>query len=206
MLMLCISSSAQTNETKPEIKCPTIEVTGPAEIVEPGEPWTFTLSILGDYDPEKLEIIWEVDKGEIVSGQGTTVLKVTSPEPNTEQIANVTVKIGEGCEITGSESGLVATIPKPRLSDEFDSIPDEDMWARTDAFMTVLSNNPDATGYIIIYGPERQVKMREKRFRVYIRDRSFDTSRIIYVIGGKEDKIRTRIWIVPAGVDPSVID
>jgi hypothetical protein len=185
--------------------CPAIEVNGPPPAVAAGKPQTFTVSVIGAYDPEKLEIIWEIDKGEIISGQGTQILIVSAPKDEM-LTATVTVRTGEDCEMTGSGGRLIIDFSSPQLFDEYGHIPDGDILARTDAFLTVLSDNPDSTGYIIIYGPERQIKMRERRFRGLIRDRSFDTSRIIYVIGGPEDIIRTRIWIVPAGTDPSTLD
>ena len=40
----------------------------------------------------------------------------------------------------------------------------------------------------------------------YVKQRRFESKRIVYVNGGKEDEIRTRFWLVPAGADASTID
>jgi hypothetical protein len=206
VFILTFPAAAQDEPAEEKPLCPTLEMSGPPGVVKPGEPMKFTFKLNGEYDPEKLEIDWKVENGNILSGQGTTVLEVFQPEEGQVITATVSVKTGAGCELTDSESGLTETVPKARLHDEYGAITDEDIWARTDALLVELSNDPNTTAYIVIYGSERQIKKRETLLRDYVRMRQFDASRIVYVIGGKENKIRTRVWIVPPGADPSTID
>ncbi len=77
---------------------------------------------------------------------------------------------------------------------------------RLDNFLITLQNDPNSTGYVINYGSKREVSRREKLFRTHFRDRNFQTDRIVFVNGGIEKRIRTRLWIVPAGADPSEIN
>jgi hypothetical protein len=65
-----------------------------------------------------------------------------------------------------------------------------------------LQNDPTATGYIINYGPARQVTARERIIRSHIQLRRYDATRVVIVNGGEEAEIRTRIYIVPQGAQP----
>ena len=60
------------------------------------------------------------------------------------------------------------------------------------------------TGYVINYGPAKQVAKREKLIRDYLtRNRGIDPGRLVFVQGGDEPEIRTRLWRVPQGADTS---
>ena len=55
--------------------CPTISVTGPRGLPIQGEPMTFTANLGKEIENHKIEYVWEVSGGKIVSGQGTLNLK-----------------------------------------------------------------------------------------------------------------------------------
>ncbi|NNE99960.1 MAG: hypothetical protein HKN25_13145, partial [Pyrinomonadaceae bacterium] len=102
---------------------------------------------------------------------------------------------------------LVQGVPKPEFKDEFANIPNNDVKARLDNYAADLQSNPNATGYIVNYGTARQVARREKLIRDYlVQDRGIDPSRFVFVKGGAESQIRTRLWIVPAGADASEVN
>lgn len=71
-----------------------------------------------------------------------------------------------------------------------------------DGFMVELNNNPNAQGYIIIYGSDREAVKRQKQIRNAIAFRKYDAARSTIVRGGKEEVIRTQFWIVPEGAEP----
>jgi hypothetical protein len=70
-----------------------------------------------------------------------------------------------------------------------------------DNFMAKLQADPTAQGYIINYGSNREIRIREKQIRNAIAFRRYDTARITIVRGGNEKVIRTQFWIVPAGAE-----
>ena len=101
-----------------------------------------------------------------------------------------------------SETGVVAPPITSILIDEFGPLANDDVRNRLDAFFVELQNNPNDAGYIINYGPARQVAAREKLIRNHIAFRNFPASRIVIVNGGDEPELRTRLWRVPQGAEP----
>lgn len=195
---------------KPPCECGSLSVTGPAAAVRPGETMTFTASIAGG-DQQNVTYNWSVDNGTIVSGQGTSTITVGG----TENLGGSTVvarvnTTGDGqcttCTLTGSETGIVSQPPVATMIDEFGKAANNDVKARIDNLFIALGNDPTATGYVINYGSAREVARRERVIRAHIRDRNLDGSRIVFVNGGVERTIRTRLWVVPAGADTSTVN
>lgn len=194
---------------KPECECGDLEVTGPPAAVGSGETMTFTASINGG-EQQNVTYDWSVDKGEIVSGQGTSSITVSTDGLSDETVTATVETKGDGdcatCELTGTENGIVTGTPDPVLIDEFGNIKDNDVRARIDAFISELQNNPNDQGYVINYGSSRQIAARERLIRNHFNMRRFPLDRIVFVNGGVESQIRTRLWRVPAGADASTID
>jgi hypothetical protein len=204
--LFCLSAFAQTEETKKEkTECPTIEVTGPPAMVKPGEMMTFNLKINGEFDKEKLKIKWSIDKGTIVQGRGTKSLTVIDTEKTGGITVTADVIVGQ-CNLSGSEASIICKCPQPIFIDEFGDIQSCDMKARLDTFLVELQNNPGSQGYIINYGTSKNVAKRERFIRDQLKFREYPLSNIVFVNGGKEEKIRTRLWQVPPGADASTID
>lgn len=186
-------------------ECPTISVTGPARTVEPGESMTFTANVSGG-NQEITSFNWTVSQGTITSGQGTPTITVdTTGLSNTTITATVTI-VGTDpecrCTTEASETGVVAEERTFELIEEVGPLSADDLRARIDNLFIRLQNDPTATGYIINYGPARQVTARERIIRSHIQLRRYDASRVVIVNGGQEAEIRTRIYIVPQGVEP----
>lgn len=184
-------------------ECPTISVTGPSAVVQPGETMTFTANVSGGTQ-DSVTYDWSVDKGTIIEGQGTPVITV-STDGLEDTTVTATVNVGnlcENCPASDSETGVVAPLPKPVPIDEFGPLANDDVRNRLDQFFIELQNNPNDTGYIINYGPPRLVAARERLIRNHITFRRFDPSRIVIVNGGEEPEIRTSLWRVPVGAQP----
>ena len=193
-------------------ECPTLTVDGPRESVKPGETMTFTANVVGG-NQQSITYNWEVSQGTIESGQGTPQIVVgTEGLDRTTIRATVRITGDEGCNCTNeaSETGIVVPKPKPELVDEFGPIPNNDVKARLDIFAGRLNNDPTATGYIVNYGSARDVARREKLIRDYLvsdpTGPQIDASRLVFVNGGIESTIRTRLWFVPAGADASTVN
>ena len=185
--------------------CPSISVTDPPSAVQPGEPLTFTANVSGGTQ-ENITFNWAVDKGTITSGQGTPSITVdTTGLEDTTVRATLTIGGTDPactCPTEAGGTGVVAAKPKPVPIDEFGPLSNDEVRQRLDAFFLELSNNPDNTGYIIIYGPPRQATARERLIRNHIAFRQAPADRIVIVQGGEEPQVRTRLLRVPPGADP----
>lgn len=208
---ICGETKTQTVEVKtcPDCvapcECPTVSVTGPSSVVQSGETMTFTANVSGG-SQDTPTYSWTVDKGTIVEGQGTPSITV-STEGLVDTTVTATVEIGglcATCPVTSdSETGVVAPgIPPIVPFDEFGPLANDDVRLRLDNFFVDLQNNPNDQGYIINYGPARQVAARERLIRNHINLRRFDAGRIVIVNGGEEAEIRTRLFRVPQGATP----
>jgi hypothetical protein len=193
-------------------ECPTLTVDGPRESVKPGETMTFTANVVGG-NQQSITYNWEVSQGTIQSGQGTPQIVVgTEGLGQTTIRATVNISGDEGCNCSNeaSETGIVVPPKTPELVDEFGPIPNNDVKARLDIFGGRLANDPTATGYIVNYGSARDVTRREELIRKYMTSDptgpQIDASRLVFVNGGIESAVRTRLWLVPAGADASTVD
>ncbi len=190
----------------PPCTCPTISVTGPSDVTQPGSTMTFTANTSGG-SQESVTYAWTVSQGEIVSGQGTPVITVqTTPEMAGQNVV-ATVTVGNLCttctENTAQTTAGIASIPVATPFTEFTAATPDEIKANLDPFFSELSNNPSAQGYIINYGTDKEIAKREKDIRAAIRFRKFDASRVTFLRGGdKGTGIRTVLYSVPAGVPP----
>jgi hypothetical protein len=166
---------------------------------------TFVANV-GPGNQENTTLTWSVTQGTITSGQGTPTITVdTTGLSDTTITATVTLGgTNPDCRCTteANATGVVAALPQPRLIEEVGPLTADDLRARIDNLFIELQNDPAATGYIINYGPPRQVTARERIIRSHIQLRRYDATRVVIVNGGEEAEIRTRIYIVPQGATP----
>jgi len=194
----------------PECECGDLSVTGPPAAVAPGETMTFTAEVTGSTSSD-ITYNWSVDKGSIISGQGTPSITVSTDGLGDETLTATVNTQGSGdcasCNLTGSETGIVAKpTEEPRFFDEFGKVPNNEVRKRIDLFFVELQNDPSSTGYIVNYGSSREITRRERLIRNQATLRNLPIERIVFVNGGVESEIRTRLWIVPAGADPSTVN
>ena len=186
--------------------CPTLSVTGPSSVTQPGSTMTFTANASGGSQTD-VTYNWTVTAGTIVSGQGTPVITVqTTPEMAGGNVT-ATVTIGGLCatctENTASEVAGIAAPPGPVKVDEFGPLQRDDIKARIDNFYIQLGNDPSSQGYIINYGSAKDVAAREKAIRDAIKFLKRDPSRITFVRGGDRGKgVETQLYTVPTGATP----
>lgn len=184
--------------------CPAVDISG-GGVVVPGEPMIFTASV-ENYDLSKLTFKWTVVGGEILEGQETRTIKVSTKKYSDISItAAVEVKgLPEGCNANVSETGSVPYCPSPRLFDEFGPLNNGDFKARFQNLYVELGNISGAQGYIISYGTNREIARREKQIRDGLMFLNLDANRITLVNGGANPRgkgIWTKVWIVPPGAD-----
>jgi hypothetical protein len=183
--------------------CPTLSVTGPAGITNPGDTMTFTASASGN-----LTYNWTVTAGTIESGQGTSSITVRTTQDMAGSNVTATVRIGGtdptcNCTTEASDSGSVAARPTAIPVDEYGTLKDDDVKARIDNFYIQLNNQPAARGYVIIYGTPAQIRRQRAQIMRAINrpGTSYDASRITFVDGPDTGTPMVKLWIVPPGAD-----
>ena len=187
-------------------ECPTISVTGPAGVTNPGDSMTFTANVSGGTQ-QSVTYNWTVSAGTITSGQGTPSITVATDNSMAGGNVTATVDIGGTdpsctCTTTASETAPVAPKPDFVLVDEFGPLSNDEIRSRLDTFFSELSNNPTNQGYIINYGTDRQIAARERLITNHIAFRNFDRSRITLVRGGDTgDGPRTKLYRIPPGAE-----
>jgi hypothetical protein len=188
--------------------CPTLDVSG-GGVVEAGTPMNFTANVSGGTSGD-VTYNWTVTNGTISSGQGTPSISVDTTGLANGTNIQATVEIGGSglcadCPRTASETGSVSVrIIPARLIDEFGKLPDDEVKARIDALYTALGNEPNAQGYIINYGTDREIAARERQIQKAIAFRKYDPSRVTIVRGGANPNgagVWTKVWIVPPGAE-----
>jgi len=204
VLFFAFAVSGQTNQS---LSCPTIDVINDGTKAEPGKTLVFTTKI-ENYDSNKLSFDWITSHGDILQGQNTSSIKVLVNEKVETIAVSVQIKgLPEGCPATYAEtSALICPVSVPQLVDEFGSIQNGEVQARIDSFYQYdLKNQPNAQGYIIIYGTDSEISLRLKLIKRQIALRRYDVSRITFVRGGANPtdakEVWTKLWVVPQGAE-----
>ena len=202
-LFFSLSITAQNEKSL----CPVIKVDSRGA-VQSGEPISFTANIKGGVKKSNLEYEWSISAGTIVSGQGASSISVdtTNLESVTEIIAEVKIKgLFENCPNTASETSSVYKIIDLFAFDEFGKLFNGDVKARMQNLFIELGNNPYSQGYIINYGTDKEIAVREKQIQKAINFFKYDANRVTIVRGRENPRsevgVWTKIWIVPPGTE-----
>jgi len=196
-----------------KLQCPTsISVLDPPVVVAPGENLTFTAKLIPQVEYKNIGYRWTTDRGEIIEGQGTPTITV-STKTAADTSANATVKVTglpkECGELSASGSSIIIILVSPIFKDEFGVLSKANLEKRSELYLKDLKAEPTATGYVVIYGKRNDVEKQERILaELMLRElQSYDPQRLVFVRGaGEEKKLRTRLWIVPAGADASEVN
>lgn len=168
--------------------CPSITILGPSEVVPPDEIMFFTATVSGEVKNYNTKYKWTVDKGKIVEGQGTTVIRVS-----TEGLSDTTVTASfeiEGlpkeCSKVDSETGVIAPKLPWEPIDSYNKISFPDELVRIDSFLVELYRNSNYKGFIWITTDKDEsftdVKNHIKKLVKHIKHRKISPGRIIFLI------------------------
>ena len=188
--------------------CPTISVSGPAGITQPGETMTFTANVSGGSQDQPITYNWSVDAGTIESGQGTPSIVVRVPKESPPSNITASLDIGGtraecSCPTHAQETAGVAPPRTYTEVDTFGKLSNDDVKARVQTFYATLANDPTAQGYIIIYGTPKERAARRTQITKAIQFLKLDPSRVTIVEGGdKGTGPETHFYTVPPGVTP----
>ena len=207
----------RTKKTKP---CPyNISVTNP-DVVRDGDLITFAaLDAVGGGAP--LTYLWKISPAgaRVTSGLGTSAITVDSTGLG-GQTVTAELEVTDGVYDASCRQRVVGSTvveelpkipPKPPLFDEFPTIANDDDKARLDGLAVELQNNPNVTGYVIMYAgtdkrsqtrtPERLTQMA---LDYLVKERGVDPSRVQFVQGGTRPTTTYQIWLVSPGMQTPV--
>ena len=113
---------------------------------------------------------------------------------------------------SGQDAGKGSTAPASPAQvieplDRFGRIPCDDELARLDNLARELQADPQATAYLVMYGPRRgkfnEARSRLIRMKAYVVNRrGIDASRVVAVDGGRRGKVSGMFLLVPPGAAP----
>lgn len=182
--------------------CPVVSILGPASIINPGEPMTFTASFKGE-KPVGISHMWKLDGGgEILGSRNELVLTVRSPRESYNITATVEFTgFPDGCPYSFSEIAGIAVCKLAVLADEYNRISPNEEMARLDALAVQLSDRPDDSGLLIFYYPKsvslNSIKKRNNGIlRRIVKKQGISESRIRFLYVDAESE-QTRIYLVP---------
>jgi len=204
---ICGKTNTQTITVRecPDCKvlcsCPTLSVSGPSGVTEPGQSMTFTAAVSGG---DNITYNWTVSAGTISSGQGTSSITVDTTGLARNSNVTATVELGGtdpacNCPTKAEETAPLAP-PVERIEREFGDIPVDQIKAQVDDLIILMSSNPSAQVYVINYGTPAQIKKRRADLMKSFTFRKVDMSKITWVDGGDtKGGVYTKFSLVPPG-------
>jgi hypothetical protein len=205
-LILLVSSVAGIGQVGPKASCPSFQVTGPAGILDRGDVGSFTITI---ENPASYRYLWKVESGgELVGGQGTTLVWASYDPQNWEMLSAWVEVFGlpAGCPNKATASTHFSIDPGPVLIRELTILharPDRRVLA---AFAEELKENPYNQGYVILYfkpkTPSKTIVSVEKMIYKFLNEKLHpDTNRITLVRAYEAPAPLVRLYRVPPGAE-----
>ncbi|MDQ3755667.1 MAG: hypothetical protein M3371_13165 [Acidobacteriota bacterium] len=209
--MAFATTAVRINECPPLREfCPNISINF-QDVAAAGNLVTFTANVTGGTPGIAPRYDWTVSAGRIVNGLETTSITVDTAGLGGQDI-KATLEVGGYGRIC-SASGMTQ-IPaniRPKQFDLLGDITRNDEKARLDNFAIQLQNEPEAKGYVIIYGSGRarrgnSPQERATRVRGYlVNTRGIDSSRIVTITGSPQGALQIELWVVPVGAEPPTV-
>lgn len=197
----CIASFSQINQNT---ACPTIDVLGPAGVPQAGDKIYFTADVK-EIESANLTYNWAITTGEILQGQGTSVIEVQLPKKWEKAfVASVEIKeFPKGCQNTDSETIPCGYIVEAKKIGEFSLSETRIDKAKLDYLIVQLQKDPTSQAYIIEKfsknTSQKIISQKTQKIRNYLFNiRQQDKNRFTIVIDLADENL-TQFWIVPAG-------
>ena len=192
----------------PPPTCPSIVISCP-DTVKLGQTITFNASVTNVAPTITPTYQWTVSAGTIVSGQGTPTITVDTTGLTGQPINARLSVLGFNLDCSAQCTTQVPLRVEPRKFDEFGDIARDDEKARLDNFAIQLQQEPEAQGYIFVYGGTGRrirpdyVQKRTARVKDYlINTRGMDARRITILEGPARAEPTVELWVVPPGAAP----
>ena len=197
LLSVCAYAAGQSTKGP---DCPTISVTGPSGIIKKGEIAYYTANVGATKQNYKMEFVWGIESGTIVSGQGSTHIGIA----NVERAQTVTLEIKGlpmGCPNRASESAPWCPAPQAEKLDQFSQPLDQIDKIRLERIATAVNNNPNAQLYIFAPDDVRVRMAVADKFSKAVLEHNVDVSRLTFVENASKSSM-LQFWLVPPGAAP----
>ena len=189
--------------------CPTVRIACPNNPIA-GQFLDFTADVSGGSPDIGRIYNWTISTGAIVSGQGTSALRIDTTGLE-GQTVRATLSLG-GYPMDCSAS-CVVPFPVPiecRKFDEFPELARNDEKARLDNFAIDLQRDPSSTAYVIVYPAQnsRAGKVQQHSARIVdylINSRGLDARRVVTLVGRERAELLVALWTCPQGGKPPTI-
>ena len=197
-LMLYLAVIGQSEN----LPCPKISVNGSASLIkaDSGEPVIFTASVENPSDDLKLEYVWSISAGKIVSGHGTKTIEINVENLDKETVtAIVEIKgLPVDCPKIFSGTGIALKRDPHNCLDVYRKISRNEEFFEMDQVMFQLwqSSNVSVVFVLNFSGKPSQKQINNRILRMLkpfaFRKKLGELDRVTFVIG-EEDEEYTRI-------------
>jgi hypothetical protein len=199
IVALCVVSSAQEEK----IDCPTISITGPAEITNPGDVMVFRADVKGTV-PSGSKFQWTVSSGIVEGGQGTRSITVRTSTGPTELNIAATLKLTglpNTCLVSATEIASIMSLPIGEPVDRYGQISLFDEYARIQNGITAAKDNPTSLLVMIRESPRfgSAERVRLSKIKAFISQRLHFSLGKLRIITNISPQTQNTIWLVPPG-------
>lgn len=203
---LTLSSIAFAQEASRS--CPTIKLIMPNGLLKPSVREKVGVEITQLSHLGKVDFQWQVSAGHIVSGQTTSSAEIMALKENAGMNITVTLRLGglsSGCPNEFSE--IIGVMPLPPIEpfDGFGNLRSDDVKARMDNFFVQINNSPHSEGFVVVtFGETESENVRLQRLQRILKAitfRTYDATRLTFVIHNEFGEPQTYFWFRPSGAD-----
>jgi len=192
-----MSGSAAGQQTS-DNSCPTISVSGPPNVVKPGEIATYTARI----DTKGLNITpsykWTASSGTIVSGQGTETMELRKADWTTTVSLEVQ-GLPLGCPNVQSDTDIIDLAPQPsKIAEFFGPLTKADF----SGLVQAAKREPTSQLFVLISGPTHRpapaIAAKRNLILSKVGSKLGGATRVTFVDSTRKDD-RATFWLVPPG-------
>ena len=203
MWVTCLTILVAAGQAASQSACPSIRITGPSGILNPGDLAMFSAGVDG-VDMTSLRFHWSVTDGTVEEGSGTSSVQVRAPKSLEVGTVRVSLKVDGLPTSCPSESESFApygpTCILPLLLNEYGRIPIKWELAQLDLVAHELDPSINILVFVLFSDQDEQkakVDTRIARIRNHlVRVRKVPPSGIVFLFGGNLGN-RTAIYRVP---------
>jgi hypothetical protein len=186
------------------VRCPQLVIACPLYIVAQDTQLRFSALVASQDSGAALTYTWSLSTGKINAGQGTPTITVDTTGLGGRRV-NATVSVSglaSECQNMASCAIYVAGPKDARPFDAYGDLAFNLEKARLASFATELRHEPNAQGYIVVYGgrcsADTQAQERAERAKDWlINEQGIDASHIVTIDGGYRETTATEIFIGP---------
>lgn len=208
--LFILSHLALGQGKKQPATCPIIKVTAP-DTAEAGKQVIFTVNVADGDAQVKPTYNWAVSAGAISTGQGTSVIKVNLKEVSGDVTA--TVEVGgysPDCPSVKSSTVMVLQVEarkEARKMGKYGKTLTKEEQKQLGNFVTELMTDPEAMGYIFVYGGRKEratetQKAAKKIKTEMVKTAGLPADRLILINSGSREKFAVELWLIPTGAMP----